>query len=264
MDINLINTQLIQSLGYNPQLELINAGKHTASTAITITCHGYGANKAIGHYVASQLNIPILTFNFPDHDIDESFNINTSSFGTIREFLPILLILKACINHGFTAINLYGFSAGGGAVINSLALLNNPSSLKTLEQAGIIQTEVAAIKTVLSSGLIILDAPLKSVSEILSIRPQDKSIQQLAKRYQADGFEPIDVIHHLKGLALTIFLYFEQPDEVLSNRDDMLFYERLALANAGSVHLIFGHTEGHAGLHEPLWAALKKRLAKRV
>ncbi len=39
--------------------------------------------------------------------------------------------------------------------------------------------------------------------------------------------EPIDALEGLENLSLHIVVYFQNPDEVLSNRDDEVFIERL-------------------------------------
>lgn len=256
MNIEQINQEAIALLRYNPEIEII---AHSNTDEITITCHGYGANKDIGHAVAGRLDTPILTFNFPDHDLDDTFNVHTSSFGTLEEFLPLLFMLKVCALHGFSKINLYGYSCGGGAIMNALALLHNPQHVHILTDLGISQGDVDTIKQALARGFIILETPLKSVTEILSIRPHEEAIQILAQRYSANGFEAIEVLDQLEGLKLNVLLYFEVPDEILSNRDDMLYYEKLKAVNSmGMVHLVLGSGEGHFGPHESLWSALEQ------
>lgn len=261
INVSQLNAQAQKVLNYDLGIELINAP--AASSEITITCHGYGANKDIGYMVAERLDTPILTFNFPDHDIDNQFDIHTSSFGTIREYLPLVFVLKACAENGISTIHLYGYSAGGGAIINALAILNNPKHKEPLAAMGISDRDRIAIAQAVSNGLIILDAPLKSVTEILSIRPSEEDIQILAVRFSANGFEAIDAIDELAGLKLNVIVYFEIPDEILSNRDDELYFQKLKAVNkAGITQLVFGYDDGHFGPHEPLWAAV--RVAKNI
>lgn len=256
LNISHLSAQAQEVLNYDPEIELIHDEK--SFQEITITCHGCGGNKDIGHYVASQLDTPILTFNFPDHDMDENFDVYTSSFGTVREYLPLIFLLNACRKSSISTINFYGFSAGGGAIINTLAILNNPKYEQDLVRIGVSEKDVQAIIAAISSGLIILDAPLKSITEILSIRPNDHMIQVLAERYPANGFEPIEVIEQLAGMKLNVLIYFEQSDEILSNRDDQLFYQKLKAVNKdGVTQLITGRDGGHNGFHAALWAAVK-------
>lgn len=257
IDVSQLNMHAQKMLGYDPAIEFINAIENMSE--ITITCHGYGANKEIGYMVASHSYTPILTFNFPDHDIDDNFDIYASSFGTIREYLPLIFMLKACADNGMSKVNLYGYSAGGGAIINALAILNNPKYKETLASIGIDDPDKVALFQALSNGLIILDTPLKSVTEILSIRPNDESIQVLAVRFSANGFEAIDVVDQLAGLRLNIIVYFEIPDEILSNRDDELYFQKLKAVNkSGTTQLVLGYQDGHFGPHEPLWEAVKE------
>jgi len=199
INVSQLNVQAQKVLNYDLGIELINPS--AASSEITITCHGYGANKDIGYMVAERLDTPILTFNFPDHDIDDDFDIHTSSFGTIREYLPVVFMLKACVENGISHINLYGYSAGGGAIINALAILNNPKYRESLAGIGVDDQDRSVIAQAVSNGLIILDTPLKSVTEILSIRPNDVAMQILAVRFSANGFEAIDAIDSQSAAA---------------------------------------------------------------
>lgn len=255
MQFHTINKNAQELFGYNPAYELIHP--QAASDHVMVTCHGSGANKEIGHYVAKQVKLPIVTFNFPDHDIDEHFDIHTSSFGTINEYLPLIFLLKALISQGIKKISIYGFSAGGGATINTLTILNTFAYQKELSAIGVSEQDAQDILKAVSEGFIILDAPLKSATEILSIRPNDAFIQVHAKRYKKNNFEPIDRLNMLKGLSLSIILYFEKPDEILANRDDELYYQKLKEANSlGTTHLITGHDGGHNGFHKKLWAGV--------
>ncbi len=259
MNIPTLNAHAKKLLGYNPSYELIEGTP--GMTQIMITCHGSGANKQIGYHVAPKVSMPVLTFNFPDHDIDENFDVYASTFGTLDEYLPLIYLLKASVSGGISSINLYGFSAGGGAIIVTLALLNNPSYAQELTKIGVNQDDVKAILKAVSRGIIILDAPLKSVTEILSIRPRDEMIQVLAPRFKAHGFEPIDCIEQLKGLTLSFLIYFEHNDKILSNRDDELYYQKLCSVNKGGrVELVTGSDGGHNGPHKNLWAAYKRHL----
>lgn len=241
---------------YNPEYELLHS--KAALDHIMITCHGSGANKDIGHYVAKHVKQPIITFNFPDHDMDENFDLQASSFGTIDEYLPLIFLLQALVKNGTQKISLYGFSAGGGAIINALTILNSSHYNKELLHIGVGPEDAQSILKAISQGIIILDAPLKSVTEILSIRPNEEFIQVLSQRFKKNGFESIDRIEMLNGLTLSILLYFEKPDEILSNRDDELYYQKLKAVNIhGTTHLITGHDGGHNGFHKKLWDAYK-------
>ncbi len=270
-NIGQFNSRAHQVLGYNPALKLINPAKNM--TEITVTCHGYGANNEIGEYVAQHITTPILTFNFNhtlgsfdtstgDYQTIEAYlNKHAAVYGTLNEYLIVIFMLRSALELGAKKINLYGYSAGGGAIINALAVLNDSKYASDLQSIGVTAATVESIKQALSSGLIILDVPLKSAREILTIRPNDLGIQVMEKRYRANGFEPIDNIDKLAGLKLNIVLYQEKPDQILGNRDDELFYQKLKQANPlGMTKLVIGTKDGHFGQHEPLWKAVKSEL----
>lgn len=251
-----LNAEAELLFGYKMSIELIH--QDFESEEVLVTCHGFGANKDIGYLVAQQVDLPVITFNFPDYDFDHKSDIHATSFGTINEYLPLIYLLKALVNKGILTIHLYGFSAGGGALIATLAVLATTEYEHEIRHIGVQKEDVSAIGRALSRGMLILDAPLKSVHELLDYRPHELLLQGLAARYKKNQFEPIDCIEKLRGLALSILLYFEEPDEVLSNRDDLLFYRRLCAANSrGSTKLVRGSDGGHNGLHKKLWEAYR-------
>lgn len=259
-NISHLNAQAEKLFNYDPAIELINGANQMAE--VTFTCHGYGGNKGIGHYFAPHIDTPVLTFNFPDYDaFDRSFVTLavTSKFGTLHEYLPMIYALRACVNSGITKINLYGRSAGGGAIINTLAILNNHKKYaKELHRIGVSQDDACKIVNAIAAGRVILDVPLKSLAEIHAFRPNDLIISAIAKRFKKNGFEPIEVIDQLAGMELNVIIYFEHRDEILSNRDDQLFYQKLKTVNKdGVTHLIMGSDGGHNGFHAKLWTAVK-------
>ena len=64
---------------------------------------------------------------------------------------------------------------------------------------------------------------------------------------------PIDSILKLQGLHLTIFLHFQNPDEMIGNRDDNLYIERLRTVNKGATLVTVGNDSGHCCYHPLLW-----------
>ena len=61
-----------------------------------------------------------------------------TTFGTIDELIPLLQVMRVLVIEGkLETINLYGFSAGGGAVINALAVLNSNRYSRELENISI-------------------------------------------------------------------------------------------------------------------------------
>jgi len=235
----------------------------------TMICfHGYGSNYKIAYSVKNQgvTEPTLISFNFPDHDILHRKNVDPSrlTFGTIDELLPAFYCLKeAVIDQGLEGIDLYGFSAGGGVVINLIAVLNSSSYDANLQKIGIGESEKSALLNAIQKGVVVLDAPLKSVDEILDFRGANHELEFLAEQYRENGFRPIDALSSLKGLSLHILLHFQENDEVLSNRDDSAYIERLQNANSlGKTIVIMANDGGHSAPHPSLWQNYKKAIEK--
>lgn len=244
---------------YDIGIKLIGSKQRDAQ--VTICCHGYGSSNDIVRAVESFDAIPdhLISFNFPDYNcIAKKYDPRTSSFGTINEILPLLYVIKLCvIDAGLSNLNLYGFSAGGGAIINALAVLNQTKYDAQLRAIGIHQEDKRNIISALEKGLIILDCPLKSIDEIMTLRGKTQEFTVLAERYRHNNMRPIDTVEQLRGLKLPILLHFQESDEILSNRDDALFIERLRNANQGTTEVAIGNDGGHNSYHACLWRKYK-------
>lgn len=244
---------------YNLGIKIIPAKKTDAP--VTICCHGYGHNNQIVQAVYSAHALPthLVGFNFPDYNITDAVDHTKSTFGTINELLPLLYILKRCVvDFGLNTINLYGFSAGGGAVVNTLATLNQSTYDTELATVGITPAIKKQIIKALEQGIIILDCPVKSISEIIELRGKSAILTILDARYTQNNMQPINALHQLTGLKLNILLYFQNPDEILGNRDDQLFAQRLQKANLGTTTIVIGNNGGHNTYHASLWDRYKK------
>jgi hypothetical protein len=245
---------------YNMGIKIFSS-KHKQAP-IMICCHGYGANNQIGDAVhsAGAVQDHIVSFNFPDYDLHRrAYDPKKSAFGSINELLPLFYLLKkSVIDAQQEKINLYGFSAGGAVVINMLAVLNHNNYDAQLKEIGISAEDKEKIRAALEKGIIILDCPMKSVEELMDARGKSEEFEILAKRYVTNNMRPIDAVQELKGLNLTILLYFENPDEILGNRDDQLFIERLKKANSGKTEVITGSYGGHNSYHRSLWDKYRK------
>lgn len=229
------------------------------NSKIMITAHGMGGSYKRGEMVKTDKTV--ISFNFPDYDYTKRpIKPEEIAFGTIDEILPLLYVIQQCvIIDGNQEIDLYGFSAGGGAVINAIGALNTNRFDEHLEKIGIDQAGKEKMLAAIQKGTIILDAPLKSIKEIIAFRGASKDLVFIEKKYQANDMEPIDALKYLKGLNLDVVLYFQNPDEILSNRDDELFYERLKKVNSGTTELIIGRGGGHNTPHTLLWESLAKK-----
>lgn len=248
------NIQAMQLFGYNPDLELVST-KSPEGDLITITAHGYGSNKKTGNNVAKYAPLTgyVLTLNLPDHDQMGTKNYQFK-YGTISELLPYLYAIKLAVDAGIKKINLYGFSAGGGVVINSLAVLNGHLFDAELEKIGITNRDKKEILNAIEKGVVLLDAPLKTIEEVIAGRGSNPELEMVAKQYKENNLRPIDSLEALHGLKLNIVLYFENPDEIIFNRDDAEFIKRLKEANSlGSTRVIEMHDGGHINWHSGLW-----------
>ena len=138
------------------------------------------------------------------------------------------------------------------------ASLNTDRFNDSLQKIGVDQQAKNKMLQAIQKGQIVLDCPLKSVREIIAFKGPNTVLEVLQKRYQDNNMEPIDAIKYLKGLSLKIVLYFNNPDEILSNRDDELFYERLKKVNStGKTLLVLGKEKGHNSAHPLLWDSLR-------
>ena len=223
---------------------------------IMICCHGFGSSNRIAKIIHSfdVVSDHIIGFNFPDHNLAvRPFDPRKSAFGSIDELLPLLYIMKKCIDAQMNAINLYGFSAGGGAVINALAVLNQNTYDQQLQKLGIGSDDKKKILAAIQKGWIILDCPLKSYEEFMAFQGKSPDLEILAEQYRKNNMRPIDTLTVLAGLAFNIILHFQLPDDVIGNRDDDLYIEQLCAVNKGITEVIVNFDGGHNACHESLW-----------
>lgn len=247
---------------FSYDLHIKHIASKTENNEVTICCHGYGHNYSIVDAVHSYKVLPghLIGFNFPDHDITSRSDHHKSVYGTIDEILPLLYLIKyyAC-DLKVPVINLYGFSAGGGAVVNALAIMNQYAYKERLwHVAGISRGLIAHMLAALERGFIVLDCPLKSFNEIIALRGRSSALEIMASRYAQNNMNPIDAVRLLWKMNLNIFLHFQKPDEILGNRDDALFISRLKYANKGTTSIIISSDGGHNVYHAGLWDQFKK------
>lgn len=226
------------------------------SKRVMVCFHGYGANYQIVSALRQLkcIEATLVGFNFPDYDLQErEYDCSKAAFGTIDELLPALYVLKqVVVDQGLDSVDLYGFSAGGGALINVIGVLNSTTYDAKLLEIGIGSVEKTKLLNAIQNGIVILDTPLKSIEEIIALRGSTEEFKCLSKNYRDNNFRPIDSITLLKGLSLTILLHFQVNDEILSNRDDDLFIERIKAVQPKTI-VIIGNDGGHLSCHSSLW-----------
>lgn len=244
---------------YNLDVKIIPSKKK--HTDVTICCHGYGHNNEIADVIHSfgVTKDHLVSFNFPDYDITDETDHAKSAYGSINEILPLIYMLKRTVcDLSISRINLYGFSAGGGAIINALAILHTGRYQEELTRIDVTAQDAKKIIDAVACGLITLDCPLKSMQEIIDLRGATKNFDILAQQFNRNNMNPINAIADLEGLKLHVLVHFQNPDEIIGNRDDALFIERLKRANSGTTHVVIGKDGGHNSYHETLWKQYKK------
>ena len=210
---------------------------------VMVCCHGMGGDYKVAETIRQNgAKEHLISFDFPQE-----------AYGTIDELIPLFSVLRECVvERGLNAVSLYGFSAGGGAVVNAIAVLNRTDYDKELLRVGIGEGEKKKLLGAIQNGRVILECPLKSVEEI-----QDKfgslSFEDFARRYRENRLRPIDSIGDLKGLSLDVILFFQNPDEILGNRDDQMYANRLRQANEGNTRVIIANEGTHNSHHPSLW-----------
>lgn len=256
--------QLLQAptpFSYPMGIKYLPSSEKEAS--IMLCFHGFGGDHRVIESLASVAlsKNHLISFNSPDYDIyARNGDLTQTVWGTFQELLPAFYILRKLIIEGeLNSIDLYGFSAGGGAIINILAILNNTQHETALQAIGLTTQDKHRMLEVIQKGLILLDCPLKSWDEVMDARKDFPELKILAKRHRDYQLRPIDSLNQLKGLSLHMLLHFQIPDEILSNRDDELFVQRLQEANSlGQTWVVMGHEGGHNSFHRSLWKARGK------
>ncbi len=224
----------------------------------TMICfHGMGADYKLAKYIQqiSQLEDNFVGFNFTDHEISKQLlEPENTIYGTIEDLLPAAYVLKKIIiDEGKEAVNLYAFSMGGASLINTLVMLHTDKYDSYLEKIEITSEIKAKILDVLRKGYILLDCPLKSMREVITMKGANRWSNPIGARFAENNLEPIDSLEYLHNLGMNFFVHFQKNDEYFSNRDDELYIERLKKFNQGWVKVTSNGDEGHKLPHNGLW-----------
>jgi len=222
-----------------------------------VCLHGFGGDYQVGQSVTPffKEKATVISFNFPDYGKKAGeLDPEQTAFGSIDELLPALYVLKhTIIDRGFRNVCLYGFSAGGGALINSLYVLSTSSYDQELKEIGIFASHKKKMVEVISRGDVILDTPLKSIDEIVALHGLSDELKVIGARYKENGLDPINSLKKWGNLSLNVLVHFQEPDQVISNRDDELFIELLKEYNQGKTSVLRGSDSGHSLPHTSLW-----------
>ena len=227
----------------------------------TILCfHGYGGDRDIARVLRSypQIEEHLVSFDFPDARCWEGmYDPKTGTFGTPAELeRPLRLLHALVVDEGLERVYLYGFSAGGGALINTLVALHSPKWADYVLSLGIDDDAKARMLAAVQRGIVLLDCPLKSIQEILDERGASYEMEVLQARFAQNRMTPIDSVQELAGLGLNVIVHFQDPDEVLTNKLDQEFIRRIESANRnGWTKVVIASEGGHVSYHAALWQA---------
>ncbi len=245
----------IDALNYDLNIKVQAPIKDDAG--VMICCHGLGGDSSIINAL-DPIDMMLVGFNFPDAgEAVSERDPNETTFGSIDEITPLLHLMKICVIDGEQeSLCLYGFSAGGGAIVNTLAVLHHYRFPERLEQLEITPENARKILQAVEKGYVILHAPLKSIDEIIEMQGAKEEFLVYQERYSKNQMLPIDAVKKLDGLKLNILLFFQNPDNRLGNRDDQRYIERLKNANSkGVTEIITGHDGDHVAYPQLLWDA---------
>lgn len=242
---------------FNYPLNIHFYPSQNSNANVLVMLHGYGGDYSIASVLQTYGGTQdhLISFDFPDHNnFERKLDLHSTTMGTIQEILPVIYVLKTlAVDAGVKTLNVYGFSAGAGALVNALAVLNTTRYDTELSKKGITSNDKKIILKAIENGWVLLDAPLKSMDELTESN-QMSEFNLLAKRFIKNDMRPIDSLKKLEGLKLNMIVYFEVPDEAVKNRDDDLFAKRLKEANThGQTIVLKGHAGGHLSYHTLLW-----------
>lgn len=153
--LNQIFTSSLNPFSYDLELKIVPSENRDAE--VFICMHGMGSDSALSVVMKSNPVLPyhIVAFNFPDYG--SRYRSLKTTFGTFEELAPALYVLKKCIvEGGLDKVHLYGFSAGGGVIINLLAVLNANRYENSLQKLGIGDSEKEKILQSIQKGSVIL------------------------------------------------------------------------------------------------------------
>ena len=244
-------------------LHVVKYPSNKESADLMICCHGMRGDYRIAENL--RLN-PVITdhligFNFPDANmVVGTVDPHQTSYGTISELISAFQVLKAhVLDANLQKVNLYGFSAGGGAIVNVIALLNRSDYDRELNQLGISKEGKQKLLNAIQNGTIILECPLKSMEEV----GFSDMFNVYARRYKENHLRPIDSLDDWKGLNLNVLLFFQNPDDIIGNRDDQLFMDKLKEANfRGKTKIIIANEGTHTSYHQSLWTAYAELMSQ--
>jgi hypothetical protein len=256
--------------------------------------HGFGSSPITMNSwlrVTGPDRIPgdIVTFRFYDATDINQPNLSLMSLGQKTDILSLLVACKAMRDvTGDLGWNVIGPSRGGAAIINTLAVLNQPVDTwdPTFKKSHITEKERLALLECIKKGVEVIETPLsKTASGVRghSRRWVEKTIGQpvpdilvspifyLANyvvlplisrgKYLPWGKQALDSVNHLPN-GLNVLLHFQKNDHDVGNAYDAELVEkmtkRLGKENVWAVL----SNDGGKELDDVTWQALENAHAQ--
>lgn len=261
-------------LGYDPHISLI---RETDETVIntgrkTVYFHGFGGNSSVAAgikhlYGAERLPGDVVTFDFADAVTTAGMDTTKSSLGQWPDMKTALYVLKTLHDSGETAVGITAHSRGGATAVNTVAALVDETTKydENLAEIGIDGAKRKAMLKMLQRGQIVLECPLVHVRSVIkhqvetsragswltrmfgdslsssSASTADYCASAVVRKYRPWNEQAIESAEKWNNIRIPTIVHFQENDEVLGNRNDHEFYEKLSASNG------VDHTERHVG-----------------
>ena len=280
-------------VGYNFDLQVHQELRENVVAGLpTLSAHGFGASPTTTMVewlrIAGPYKIPgdVATFRFADAADDSRMpDFAHFNLGQKKDMCSQLVAFKAMQNvsenFGF---NTHGQSRGAAAVLNALAVLDEPvdSWHDVLKKAQITEEERCAILESVKKGIVVIETPLLTtasgiqgngklvIKKHTNIDLPDIIMSPLAGFFNHVGF-PMrsygnyspwgeQALHSVDRLpkGLRVLVHFQHNDQDVSNDYDQVFSEKL-IQRLGkeNVWIVLGN-DGGKQIDDVTWQALEK------
>lgn len=255
---------LIKTLGYNPEITVTQPAPNVIhGDAVTVYAHAWGDSKESVHYFRNNsLMLPgtIVSFNFRDAHRGSSLppieKVRFSNFAQESDIATLLTVIKTVLSCGVTAINLFGHSRGGGAIITMLARLYQfDTYYNSFNKLGITKENATAILNAVNKGSLVLNCPLVDTPQLIKEKASwvhagfmsgflSRGILPFIMQYRAYADNPVTAAQILQknGYAIPTFIHFQKDDIIIGTRNDYLLYQYL---HGKDTYLTIGNEGSH-------------------
>lgn len=242
---------------------------------VTLILHGFGSDsdEMIKYIHGLNPRDHLVSFNLPYYNAFNRLFAGVSSIGTFDELAPLIFRLKTLIiDRGISKLNVYGFSIGGGVIVNTLMVLSGTCFDQRLTAMGIDTDAKKQILDALRKGFLLLDSPLQDIGCVQLEREVAKrcegldqgmiemckkiaesTMAQCAERCKISNLCPLNSFACIKHLGFSIILFLQDPDEILTNIHNEALIEHLTKDTTHQVTVLRHDEEGHFGTHARIW-----------